>query len=858
MSDYAKEISQLSPEEQIALLTRRLQRSELARQEAESLLERRARELDLANKELRKREEGLRERLDLNNRQLLAAQRTAGIATIYRERGGKIAFSPEFGRILGLPETQQVDTTLLVHCMHPLDRKRIAKEEEKFYAEQTPGVDHTYEHRIRREDSGQIRWLRWTLRRQLDEHGKFVSVSGTVQDITEQRQATRRARALGLVAERRVQQLSKLSNELEAARQAEQQVSSFLQAILDTVPQGIAVFDANLKLQVWNSPLADIIEFDRTLLRVGMPFMAAPPLGSAAGQQPAQPSQPERDASGRVIDQSYERELSDGRIVQVDIVGRDDGSMVRIYSDISPFKQVESELRLRGVELTSRVEELTTLSAELRKSRAEAEQANRYKSQFLAMMSHDIRTPMNGVLGMLETLANTKLDDDQRKRLELARDSGRQLSVLLNDIIEIVRAESGKIDLLPEPLDIRRTLDGIASFWSTANENPELELHLELDESLPHRVMLDPTRFRQVVDNLVSNALKYTERGDIRVKAFKSGPMMRVEISDTGPGISPEEQKRLFADFSRLRDVPAATGHSAGLGLAICRRLVTAMEGDIGLESEVGKGSTFWFELPMAVAAEGPAPAPEAIAIEPEPVLLDAHVLVAEDIETNRIVVTSMLDQLGCTYECVPNGKEALEAASARSFDCVLMDVNMPVMDGREATIAIRELAGPQAQVPIIGVTAHVLPEMQEALLAAGMNALVNKPVSMDQLTITLQLVLQGEGEALRDALPLVDEEATAMLFEALPPDRRQLIVDQSLQDIEQLVAELSEADRLGQASKVQRAAHSLKGVAANIGANRLAGLVADSSSIDRLTVERVAAETVADLRRRFETPKRG
>lgn len=853
MDDFLKEISQLDPEQQIRLLSRRLKRSENAREEAERLLERRARELALANSELLQREERLRDRLDFNIRQLLAAQRAAAVATIYRVRGGKTALSPEFGSLLGLPPEREVTPDLLLTCTLPIDRRRIAEEEARFYTELPAEQDHTYEHRIKRLDNGETRWLRWTLRRSVDENGQFASVSGTVQDITEQRQATRQAKALSLIAERRVKQLREVSADLEAAREAQQKNSAFLQTILDTLPQGIAVFDVELKLLVWNESLADIIEFDRSLLKVGMPFMAAPPLGHEAGQQPPpEQSQPERDEQGRVVDQSYERQLSDGRIIQVEIIGLSDGGMIRTYADITRYKNVEGELRLRSDELASRVDELVTVSGELRKSRAEAEQANRYKSQFLTMMSHDIRTPMNGVLGLLDTLANTPLDDSQRGQLELARQSGRQLSLLLSDIIEIVRAESGKIDLRPEAIDIGRTLRGIVSFWQTANDNPDIELSLQIDPDLPEWLQLDPTRFRQLLDNLVSNAIKYAPQGETVISARRSGPMLRLEVTDNGPGIAAEQQEQLFADFARLRGSTASTGQSAGLGLAICRRLVLAMGGQIGVESALGEGSTFWFEVPLV---EADLPDPETSSAHANGELRGAlpdRVLVAEDIETNRVVLTAMLDQLGCSYLCVENGQQAIEALASEHFDCILMDVNMPVMDGQEATVAIRAMADDRASVPIVGVTAHALPETMEQLRAAGMTDLISKPLSLDELTRVLRKV-RSSNEAAQPAL--FDEVAHSALFEALPANSRNKIARQALQDIERLNAELAEAARLGRTVEVQRAAHSLKGVAANIGAEALASQVSDSSAIDHTVTGRVAAQTLAELRRRFDLP---
>lgn len=848
MRTLKEQIQDLSPEQQIGILLRRVERAENARAVAENLLESRARELDQANRDLREREELLRERLDFNIRQLLAAQRTAAIATVYRERSGKTLHSPEFARLLGLPEDAELDGTTMTLCIHPLDRDRIEQEEYDFYSAKTAGRDHTYDHRIIRQNDGKLRWLRWTLRREINDDGHFTSVSGTVQDITETREVTRRAQALGLLAERRVRALSKLTAELEATTQAKQQIADFLQAVLDAVPQGIAVFDPDLKLAAWNAPLVSLTEIEPEALHVGMPFKTPPQLQEGAAAVP-NPGEVKRGPDGNVITESFERELSDGRIVQVDVIGREDGSMVRIYSDVSRFKSVESSLRNQREELTERVDELITLSFELRAAKAEAERANRSKSQFLAMMSHDIRTPMNGVLGLLETLSMTELSPEQRQKLELSRQAGKQLNFLLNEIIEIVRAESGKIALQNEPVDLLGLLQGVIEFWAQANANPRLTLSLDLDAGLPPRALLDPTRLRQLIDNLVSNALKYTEQGQVSVSVRTETTRLRVEVTDSGRGISGQDQQRLFADFSRLKEMPATTGQSAGLGLAICKRVVTAMGGEIGVHSTVGSGSTFWFELPLETVEMLPQGDTATGMDAPQNRDLGLHVLIAEDVETNRIVLTAMLDTLGCTYECVINGAEAVAAAQHRRFDCILMDVNMPEMDGIEATRAIRELPPSCNTVRIVGVTAHALPDTQHELLASGMDALLPKPVAMDRLAAILSETNEPESSAQDNASAILDDEANAALFAALPGEQVQRILAQSISDIEDLSAQYAAASAKGDDEAMRRAAHSLKGVAGNIGAVALARLMAAEPPADAETVGKLAAETVASLR---------
>lgn len=848
--------SGLSPQQQIELLERRLRRSEQARQAAEALLEARARELDRSNRELREREERLLERLEFGNRQLLAAQRTAHIATAYRARSDRTVFSPELRELLGLAPAQPLDADSLLHAIHPLDRERVAREETKFYTVFPAGTDHVYEHRIIRYSDQALRWFRWTLRREIDGEGHLLSVFGTVQDITERREASRRAAALRVLADRRVRALSRMTDELKLATHQEQQALAFLRAVIDTVPQGIAVFDEDFRLAVWNSPMAALTEIDPDALSVGLPFNAYTAL-HWQHDPGASTDRLQRDRRGRVVKQAFVQSLSDGRTVQVDVIPRPGGGMVKIYTDVSQFKAIEGDLRSKSRELADRVDELTRLSSELQRSNFEAEQASRSKSQFLAMMSHDIRTPMNGLLGMLDTLSRTALDAGQRRQLELARASGQQLNLLLDDVIEIVRAESGKIDLQREPQDIRRIVTGSHAFWQEANRNPAIRLHCHVDDALPGFALLDPTRFRQLLDNLVSNALKYTPQGEVRIAALKAGSYLRLEVIDSGPGIARDEQSRLFDDFSRLTMNVGDGSKSAGLGLAICKRLVRAMDGRIGVDSEVGKGSCFWVELPL-LACDPPASAllPDTALAPSTASLSEQRILVAEDGETNREVLAIMLEQTGCVFVMVEDGQAAVEAVRNGGFSLVLMDVNMPRLDGAEATRRIRQLPGPQADVPIIGVTAHVLRGEREALIEAGMDAVVAKPLSLRSLLDAIDRVearrhgLDVEQSAESAVpLPVLDTAAVDLLLGSLPVARRQHVLSLSLHEIEALAKQLDSCARAGDAAGVARAAHSLKGVAANIGAQRLAEMMADARDLDLDAFAAVLAETLAALR---------
>ncbi|PEQ10497.1 hypothetical protein B2G71_21975 [Novosphingobium sp. PC22D] len=777
----------------------------------------------------------------------------ARIATIYRAKDDTFFVSPEFRALLGLSDGTEINPSVLAMVVHPLDRDRVAHDEFAFYTDLSANVSHAYEHRIIRQSDRAVRWMRWTLKRDVDEKGRFRSIFGTVQDITEQRKSERSVRALGLIAERRVKRLSELTVRLQETTRMEAQAVSFLRAVLDTVPQGIAVFDEDLRLAAWNSTVAGLTEIEPGQLHEGLPYKTFAtrhwrhdPAASADRLR--------RDARGKVIEQTFEQVLSDGRTVYAAVIPRAEGrGMVKIYTDVTKHKKTEQSLRSQRAELSERVTELERLSRKLQHSNAAAEEANRSKSQFLAMMSHDIRTPMNGVLGMLATLSATELAPEQRRQLDLARQAGYQLNVLLNDILEIVRAESGKLELLPEPVNLAQTLDGIVDFWQMANTNPEIAIKVSFGGDLPKRISVDPTRFRQLIDNLLSNALKYTPEGQVTVRARSTGAALRIEVEDTGPGIPADKQADLFTDFSRLKSMTLDHTQSAGLGLAICRRLVNAMGGSIGIESEPGEGSCFWFELPLIEVVESGKP----VRNKQYQRLKTAdgrapRLLVAEDVETNQLVIAGMLDLIGCDYHIVADGAAAVEAVKDDVFDLVLMDVRMPVMDGREATRVIRALPGAKAQIPIIGVTAHAQQAEQAQLVEAGMDSCVTKPIQLEVLSSRMAEVLDRSEQVPLPQNDLIDVDAIMALFEALPEARRHQVMLSSTKDLSRLLADLKSAEQAGHTDNRARAVHSLKGVAGNIGAHRLANLLADKTQVDVAEVERVVADTVNDIRHRF------
>jgi len=405
--------------------------------------------------------------------------------------------------------------------------------------------------------------------------------------------------------------------------------------------------------------------------------------------------------------------------------------------------QEASELRTRDAQ---RLAELEQLNAQLTEARENAERANSAKSRFLAMMSHDIRTPLNGVIGMLALLDDDALPAEQRRTVNIARASGQQLRVLLDDIIDLARAEAGKMQLAVRATDINNLLGDSASFWRYLANEKDLAIELVVAESLPEWVLVDPVRLRQLIDNLLSNAIKYTNAGRIRLEAnYLDSGQLRIAVTDTGIGIPPTRREELFQDFGQLQLLGSEPG-GAGLGLAICRRIVDVMQGRISVE-DTGSGSCFWFEIPVTRVD-----APQTVSVSAIRPLVrrdgkPVRVLVAEDIETNRIVVEGHLRKMSCDVTLVANGKEAVDAVADGDFDLVILDMAMPVMSGTEATVAIRAMDGSTGGLPIVALTAFARPDELAPMIDAGANGCASKPIVGEDLYQVLRTVLDAHAD---------------------------------------------------------------------------------------------------------------
>ncbi len=391
------------------------------------------------------------------------------------------------------------------------------------------------------------------------------------------------------------------------------------------------------------------------------------------------------------------------------------------------------------------------MADELVRAHDQALRSSALMSDFLATMSHEIRTPLNGVIGLTTILLDTSLTDDQREIAASAQRSADALLSLVNDILDISKIEADKVTIELMPFDLRRWANDVTGPSFARARGKGLDVRLVVDSGLPAEVTGDPTRCRQILANFLDNAVKFTESGRVSVHIAplttpNGRTMVRVAVTDSGIGIPPEQRANVFEKYRQAEQSTTRRFGGTGLGLAICRQLALRMEGCVGLESEVGKGSTFWYTVPLV--APGPGQPVEAAPPAPEestapPAL---PVLLVEDNPTNQFVARRMLEKAGCHVEVVANGAEALERLKNRTFAIVFMDCQMPVMDGYEATRRIRQMSGPVAAVPIIAMTANAMAGDRERCLEAGMSDYVSKPLKPALLHEALHRAVAGAG----------------------------------------------------------------------------------------------------------------
>ena len=388
------------------------------------------------------------------------------------------------------------------------------------------------------------------------------------------------------------------------------------------------------------------------------------------------------------------------------------------------------------------VTERRSFEATLARARDEAEAANRAKSAFLANTSHELRTPLHGMLGLADLARAPDIDESRRRQyLDQISESAQSLTGIISDILDLSKIEAGRLQIETTHFDLGELLRAVCRAYGTLAQGRDLALQLHLGAGTECTVRGDPLRVRQIVSNYLSNAVKFTARGEVTLVAQRHGERVRIEVCDTGEGIAPEVQARLFQPFTQADESTTRRFGGTGLGLSICRELAHLMGGEVGVTSEAGRGSCFWAELPLPEAAGLPPVAPQQARAQVER-LRGTRVLMVEDNAVNMLIAVAMLERWGVEVGQASDGREAVDAveqaaAAGRPFDAVLMDLQMPVMSGYEATRALRRTSAGRG-VPIIALTAAALVSEREQALADGMDDFLTKPIDADKLSAAL------------------------------------------------------------------------------------------------------------------------
>ena len=687
--------------------------------------------------------------------------------------------------------------------------------------------EHSIDARIRLRD-GSVRWVR-AVGRELERgpDGRVTRVGGTVQDITSLKET-----------ELRLRDAVELNTLMQFVAAAANETNTLDEAFLRTRELLLAHPD-------WDRGVGFDVVGETLVFR---------PVGPT---DPFVPTALERSVAQRVLVEGgivFEEDADPDRPMIGFPVLRDERPfVVAVITNISPFVRHEMvhSLVTEVAGQLSQVAQREAAADELAAARDLAMAASQAKSDFLATMSHEIRTPLNGVIGLNDLLLRTELDPQQRQLAEAMQGAGRALLVLISDILDFSKIEAGGLELEAVAFQPSVVVDGTLELFAPLAEAKGISLAVQLDSGVPDRLEGDPGRFGQVLSNLVSNAVKFTDEGGVHVHVTADtvdrATTLSVTVTDSGIGMDAEQRSRIFQPFRQADASTTRNFGGTGLGLAIAHRLAVALGGEIGVTSTLGVGSTFWFTGRFQVPSTDIGPSPRADSSDTA-ARTGGHVLVVEDNEVNQLVAVGMLKVLGYTSEVAADGAAAAARAANGRFDAVLMDLQMPRLDGFAATRLIRQAEAPGTRVPIIALTASATSGEEARCLAAGMNGFLSKPVGLEALGRVLDEQLRkvpgSDTAAAADAapaqarpitlvpnleapeeVPVLDEsrldELAEMGAEAAPLIQRAIdnFVHDAAEHVAVLRAQLLERDAGG----VRATAHRLKGAAANLGALRVA-----------------------------------
>lgn len=728
------------------------------------------------------------------SRELLAqTSRIAGVGGWYTDlRSGALHLSAECRQVLGLDPGASLALSEVWNLFDDSGRQNAREQLRALGRFERAEVDFVAPLQV---PPGQaMRWVRLVAAVDL-EHRQTERVIGAVLDITDQ----------------------------VRARQRIEEEQRILHSAIDAVGEAFALYDRDNRLVYFNDEYATLYPL-KDELQPGMSYREILERVAYAGLY--------ADALGREqewISQILERH----RVSQPDdILQMSDGRWIRLVD------RVTSD----GYRVVFR-HDVTALH----KATLAADAAARSKSQFLANMSHEIRTPINAVLGLLQLLGYTALDERQRELADKARTATRSLLAILNDILDFSKVEAGKMELHPEPFELAGLLRELRVILEGALDGKPVALVYEVDPVIPAVLVGDALRLKQVLINLGGNAIKFTAEGRVTLRLQYLGQAqgrvrVRLAVEDTGIGIGPEQQRHIFSGFSQAEASTARRFGGTGLGLAISQRLVALMGGEISLRSAPGAGSTFSFELDLAVAETARLPSPAAASVPAGPRLAGLRLLLVEDNALNQEVAQVMLEREGARVVLASDGRQAVErlAREPRDCDLVLMDMQMPVLDGLQATREIRERPQLHA-LPILAMTANALPSDRALCAAAGMNGHIGKPFDLDEL-VALIRHWTGRGEVVVSAALEPVTPPVPVVLEDEAPLRRLggdavLLARLRASLVRGLPAQLAELRAAEQRQDWPRAAglaHQLKSSSAAVGAQRLSRACAGAEQLWR------------------------
>jgi PAS domain S-box-containing protein len=638
----------------------------------------------------------------------------------------------------------------------------------------------------------------------------------------------------------REEALASAKEAAERARDDVERTREVMQTVLDNMSDGVTLWDKDFRWQFSNRFSNDMWSYKGPLTSGMSGFDIIRALAQHGEFGPTDDIEATVTQVARRIlrpgGARYEAPIASGKYIEFNFRPLSDGGLLGIYRDITMLKSREEALAA-----AKEAAEYARDAAE--KERAEAEAANQAKSTFLATMSHEIRTPMNGVLGMIDVLQRQGLDGPQRRTVSTIRDSAQSLLRIIDDVLDFSKIEAGRLELEETAFSLSGLIEGVAGTFRQQAIMKGLALDVEIDAGSDDALVGDPTRVRQVLFNLLGNALKFTERGRVTLHAG-TAPIgqgltsVTISVADTGIGLSEAQRERLFQPFAQADSSTTRRFGGTGLGLSIVRRLAQLMKGDISVESQQGAGSTFTVRFTLR-AAPADSPLNTTLRSAPRPIRAaaarrgqsQARILVADDHPVNREVLVRQLELLGIASDTVNDGVEALEAWAAAEgrYAAVLADIHMPRMDGHELTRQIRaaELKRGGTRTPIVAVTANAMKGEDERCLAAGMDAYLAKPVNMDQLRVTLERWMPIEDTA-RETRSTEDtpKPPSAIDREVLSAwlGNDEAAINSLLMKFRDTAIsterEISAASRANDLPALAAAAHKLKGAAQTVGAN--------------------------------------